>query len=164
MKRGFIVILMLLPLIAGLSFAVPTNESKCEHDRTTFRCVKYVRNYDADTVTFDIPNVHPLIGDKISVRIRHVDTPEIKGKGPCEKETARMAKNLVENLLKRAQKIDLENVGKDKYFCLLADVRIDGNLLSEYLLKNKLALSYEGETKKKINWCDRLPASQRPKL
>jgi hypothetical protein len=29
-----------------------------------------IRNYDADTITFDIPNVHPLIGDKISVRVR----------------------------------------------------------------------------------------------
>ncbi|MBX3040762.1 MAG: thermonuclease family protein [Bdellovibrionaceae bacterium] len=164
MKRSFFAILISLPLLAGLSFAIQTNDSKCEHGKTAFRCVKYVRNYDADTITFDIPNVHPLIGDKISVRVRHVDTPEVKGKGPCEKETARMAKNLVENLLKRAKRIDLEDVGKDKYFRILADVRIDGNLLSEYLLKNKLALSYEGETKKKINWCDRLPASQRPKL
>lgn len=160
MKRGLAVLTVLIFPLMGSAFAASKAEPRCEHDKSTFRCVKYVRNYDADTITFDIPNVHPLIGDKISVRIRHIDTPEIKGRNPCEKETARTAKRLVENLLKRAKRIDLENVGKDKYFRILADVRIDGNLLSDSLLKNKLALAYEGGTKQKINWCDRLPAGR----
>lgn len=131
----------------------------CQHNESTFRCVKYIKNYDADTITFDIPNVHPLIGKHISVRVRHIDTPEIKGKLPCEKETARIAKNLIENILSRAKKIDLENIDKDKYFRILADVRADGVLLKDVLLKNKLAYEYEGETKLKLNWCQRLPAS-----
>lgn len=132
----------------------------CAHDKTAFRCVKYIRNYDADTITFDIPNVHPIIGDKISVRVRHIDTPEIKGKLPCEKEAARSAKRLIENLLKNAKRIDLENVDKDKYFRLLADVIVDGKPIKDVLLKNNLAYTYEGKTKQKINWCSRLPASK----
>lgn len=130
----------------------------CAHDRKTFRCVKYVRNYDADTITFDIPNVHPLIGDHISVRVRHIDTPEIKGKGPCEKTAARTAKRLIENQLKLAKRIDLTNVDKDKYFRILADVMIDGRSLADVLTKNNLALAYEGGTKKHIDWCKRFPA------
>lgn len=132
----------------------------CTHDTKAFRCVKYIRNYDADTITFDIPNVHPIIGDKISVRVRHIDTPEIKGKLPCEKEAARSAKRLIENLLKNAKRIDLENVDKDKYFRLLADVIVDGKPIKDILLKNNLAYAYEGKTKQKINWCSRLPASK----
>lgn len=132
----------------------------CAHDKTAFRCVKYIRNYDADTITFDIPNVHPIIGDKISVRVRHIDTPEIKGKLPCEKEAARSAKRLIENRLKNAKRIDLENVDKDKYFRLLADVIVDGKPIKDILLKNNLAYAYEGKTKQKINWCSRLPASK----
>lgn len=133
-------------------------DETCLHDAKTFRCVKYVRNYDADTITFDIPNVHPLIGEKISVRVRHVDAPEIKGKAPCEKEAARTAKRLIENQLKTAKRIDLANVGKDKYFRILADVMIDGRSLAEVLRKNHLALAYEGGTKRKTDWCRR-PAS-----
>ncbi len=132
----------------------------CVHDEQTFRCVQYVRNYDADTITFNIPNVHPLIGKKIAVRVKHVDTPEIKGKLPCEKEAARTAKRLIENLLKNAKRIDLENIGKDKYFRVLADVVVDGKPLKDYLLKNNLAYLYEGKTKQKLNWCSRTPANQ----
>lgn len=131
----------------------------CEHDAKNFRCVKYVRNYDADTITFNIPNVHPLIGKNISVRVRHVDTPEVRGKLPCEKETARIAKRLIENLLKNSKRIDLANIGKDKYFRILADVVVDGRPLKDILLKNSLAYAYEGGTKEKKNWCLRTPTS-----
>lgn len=150
-------VLLIFLLVANNSWA---NQSNCTHDMKTFRCVKYVRNYDADTITFDIPNVHPIIGDKISVRVRHIDTPEIKGKLPCEKEAARSAKRLIENLLKNAKRIDLENVDKDKYFRLLADVIVDGKPIKDILLKNNLAYAYEGKTKQKINWCSRSPASK----
>lgn len=131
----------------------------CQHSAKQFNCVKYVRNYDADTITFDIPNVHPLIGDKMSVRVRHVDTAEIKGKMPCEKESARNAKRLVENLLKNAKRINLKNIDKDKYFRILADVEIDGINLKDYLIKNNLAYKYEGKTKQKMDWCQRIPAN-----
>ena len=44
----------------------------------------YVRNYDGDTITFTLPGLHPIIGEKISIRVNGIDTPEIKGK--CDKE------------------------------------------------------------------------------
>lgn len=151
---------MSLFLLIFLNLPIFANEN-CNHDATTFRCVKYIRNYDADTITFDIPNVHPLIGNKISVRVRHIDTPEIKGKLPCEKDAARTAKKLIENQLRNAQRVDLENVDKDKYFRILADVIVDGRSLKETLFKNNLAYKYEGGTKQKINWCNRMPAGQK---
>lgn len=143
----------------------PAASEDCQHDRTTFRCVKYLKNYDADTITVQIPDVHPLIGDKISVRVLGVDTPEIKGNLPCEKEAARAAKRLVESLLKQAKRIDLNDVERDKYFRVLADVSVDGRSLSGLLLKNGLAYSYEGKTKEKVNWCNfgstnRLPSGK----
>lgn len=134
-------------------------KNSCAHDDKTFRCVKYVRNYDSDTITFNIPDVPKLIGEKINVRVAHIDSPEKNGKLPCEKETSRIAKNLVENLLKRAKRIDLQNVQRDKYFRILADVQVDGQDLKEILLKNKLAYNYEGKTKEKLNWCKRTAES-----
>lgn len=135
-------------------------EDPCAHDDKNFRCVVYVSNYDADTITFNIPNLHPLVGEKISVRVRGVDAPEIKGQLPCEKNTARTAKRLIENLMRRSKRIDLNDVARDKYFRILANVIVDGRNLSEILLKNNLAYAYGGKTKKKVNWCNnRLPAN-----
>lgn len=134
-----------------ISFSVTAGD--CKHDANTFRCVKYVKNYDADTVTFNVPGVHPLIGKKINIRVQGVDTPEVRTKNKCEKEKARNAKKLVGNLLKNAKRIDLQNVSRGKYFRIVADVIIDGKSLSYYLLKNGLAYSYDGGTKKKVNWC-----------
>ena len=132
---------------------VSASANDCTHDAQTFRCVKYLYNYDADTVTFNVPNVHPIIGQKISVRVTGVDTPEIKTKNKCEKQKARTAKKLVENLLKNAKRIDLENVQRGKYFRVVADVKIDGQSLTHYLLKNGLAYSYDGGKKKSMDWC-----------
>lgn len=153
MKRVLFLLLLFL-------FIVHARANSCDHDDSTFRCVKYIRNYDADTITFDIPKVHPLIGKNISIRVRHIDTPEIKGKLPCEKDAARTAKKLIENILKHAKRIDLENADKDKYFRILADVIVDGKSLKEDLLKYNLAYAYEGGTKQKINWCNRSPANK----
>lgn len=125
----------------------------CNHDANTFRCVKYIKNYDADTVTFDVPRVHPLIGKKMNVRVMGVDTPELRTKNKCEKDKARNAKKLVANLLINAKRIDLTNIQRGKYFRVVADIIIDGKSLSHYLLKNGLAYAYDGGTKKKINWC-----------
>ncbi|MCO4754452.1 MAG: thermonuclease family protein, partial [Bacteriovoracaceae bacterium] len=57
---------------------------------------------------------------------------------------------------------DLEEVSRGKYFRMVAKVKVDGQDLSEKLLKNGLAYPYFGKTKKKIDWCKglRLPASQ----
>lgn len=146
---GFIVFIALpLPL------ELPAKSLDCGHDSTSFRCVTYVKNYDGDTITFNIKDVHPLLGEKINVRVYGLDTPEIKTNDKCEKDKARIAKNLVHNLLKNAKRIDLENVKRDKYFRILADVKYDQKLLSHALIKNGLAYAYFGETKKQNNWCD----------
>ncbi len=147
---------ILIGVVVWMAAAVAHAEEACTHDDHTFRCVKYIKNYDGDTLTFDIPNVHPLLGRKISIRVAHLDTPEMKGKQPCEKDAARTAQRLIEHLLKNAKRIDLQNVERDKYFRILADVIVDGRNINDLLLKNNLAYAYEGGTKKKINWCDRM--------
>lgn len=145
------VITLLLFFITAFANLVYAND--CVHTSSSFKCVKYLKNYDADTVTFSIPGVHPIIGKKINVRVLGVDTPEIRTKDKCEKEKARTAKKLVKNLLKNGKRIDLINVKRGKYFRIVADVIIDGVSLNQYLLKNGLAYAYDGGTKKKMNWC-----------
>lgn len=150
--------LALLSLLIGLN--AYSADPGCTHDANTFRCVKYIKNYDADTVTVKIPGVHPLIGEKISVRVAGIDTPEIKTKDLCEKQAGRTAQRLIENIMKSGKRIDLANVERDKYFRILADVVVDGRNLKDILLKNQLAYSYDGGTKKSMDWCARFPAGR----
>ncbi len=125
----------------------------CTHDEKTFRCVKVLKNYDGDTITVNIPDVPPLLGKNISVRVFGIDTPEVKTKNKCEKEAGRIAKNLVTSTLKNAKTVELHNVQRDKYFRILADVLVDGRSLKDILIKNNLAYEYDGGTKKHPDWC-----------
>ncbi|MBY0315241.1 MAG: thermonuclease family protein [Bdellovibrionales bacterium] len=153
-------------LFFNLILVLAAAETPCQHDDSTFRCVKYIKNYDGDTLTFDIPNVPAIIGRKINVRVADLDTPEMKGKLPCEKQAARTAQKLIENLLKNAKQVHLENVERDKYFRILATVIVDGRSLKDILMKNNLAYTYHGETKQKLDWCAklRLPADTKEPL
>src|SRR6056297_1082094 len=143
LAKAFVFTILMLALGA---FA---DEASCSHTDSEFRCVRYMKNYDGDTITFDLPNVHSLFGKKVSVRVNGVDTPEVRTKSQCEKDMARTARRLVKNILSRAKRIDLKNVQRGKYFRIVADVYADGKSLKDYLLKNKLARAYDGGTKSK---------------
>lgn len=149
------VILVLLTSVVMYSCSTKnvTQLLDCDHTSTSLRCVRFVGNYDGDTFTVNIPGIPPLFGHKISVRIRGIDTPEITGKAPCEKERAQDAKRFVYNKLSTATSIQLHNVARDKYFRILADVILDGVTLSSLLIKSKLAIPYDGGAKESIDWC-----------
>ena len=113
----------------------------------------YVRNYDGDTITFNLPNLHPIIGKKIAIRVNGIDTPEIRGKCDKEKYDAKQAKGMVEEFLKDAERIDLKNMGRGKYFRIVADVYADGENLAEALVDSGMAVKYDGG-KKNARWCE----------
>ena len=113
----------------------------------------YVKNYDGDTITFNLPDLHPIIGNKIAIRINGIDTPEIRGKCDKEKYNAKQAKGMVEEFLKDAERIDLKNMKRGKYFRIVADVYADGENLADVLIDTGMAVRYDGG--KKINkWCE----------
>ena len=127
----------------------------CRHDETTFRCVTFIENYDADTIKVSIPNVHPLLGNKISVRVLGVDAAEMRGKTPCEKDRAEQAQQVVSKVLGQAKNITLKNVQRDKYFRILADVDADGKSIREVLKQENLVVDYSGGHKGKVDWCSK---------
>ncbi|NCN27816.1 thermonuclease family protein [bacterium] len=136
---------------------VTTNlNTSCTHTATSFHCVKYLKNYDGDTITVEIPGVHPLLGKSISIRVLGLDTPERRTKDPCEKKAAVIVKALVENKLKRAKRIDLMDVKRGKYFRVVARVIADGQDLSKAIFQSGLAYEYDGKTKSAVNWCERI--------
>jgi Micrococcal nuclease (thermonuclease) homologs len=108
--------------------------------------------YDADTFRVNISTWPDVIGKRISVRVKGIDAPEIKGACLQEKLAARRAKQETVIRLRSAKQIELRNIERDKYFRLLADVYLDGDSLAATLVARKLAKPYDGG--RKINWCD----------
>lgn len=140
-------------ILLFLSLVAVAQQSDCQHKKNEFNCVSYVKNYDADTITFKLPNVTDFFST-MSVRVYGLDTPEIKGKTDCEKELAKSAKDFVRDQLSQAKTISLKKVQGDKYFRLLALVEYDGKDLTKELLSRGLAYEYFGATKEVRSWCD----------
>ena len=155
MKEMFF-ISVFFPLLSILGIGLPLFSKafhNCKHDINNFRCVKYVKNYDGDTITVNIPKIHPLFGENAHIRVLGIDTPELRTKDLCEKKVGYKAKEFVEKAVSKANKIDLENVSRGKYFRIVADVKLDGKSLTQMLLKKGLGVEYYGGRKAKINWC-----------
>ncbi len=120
---------------------------------TSYLNVKYIDNFDGDSITFDIPDTPAIIGKNMVIRLLGVDTPELK-KSKCEQEkkAALLAKNRVHSLLKDAKVINLHRTGRGKYFRILADIEFDGKDLATILLNEELAVPYSGGTRDH-DWC-----------
>lgn len=145
----------ILLLCTGNIAAAFESSSGCRHSSTAFHCVEYSKNYDGDTFTVNIEDVHPLIGNKITVRVNGIDSPEMDGDSSCERQAAYKAQQEAERVLSRARRIDLLDVKRDKYFRVLADVEVDGRSLADHMLRMGLAVPYDGGTKTPTNWCRR---------
>ena len=106
--------------------------------------------YDGDSIIVD---AHPWSGMiiRISVRVRGIDAPEIKGKCQAEKKAALMARDRMAELAQG--NILLENVGNGKYAGrVVADVISGAGSLAEVMIKEGLARPYDGG--KRTSWCD----------
>ena len=117
-----------------------------------FYDVEVTKVYDGDTITVNLPYVHPLLGEKIGVRIYGIDTPEIRGKCAREKELAEIAKAEVKHVIALSNnKVDLRNCSRGKYFRIVCEVYTSSNIAEDLLHKN-MAYPYFGETKQ--SWCE----------
>lgn len=128
-----------------------------------FEAVKIISVYDGDTFKVNLPCAEDIFCKDIAVRIKGIDTPEIKTKNSCEKQKAKEAQILTKRLLNSGTVV-LQNCQRDKYFRVLCDVVIlqenQGLNLAEELLNNNLAISYNGDTKPDIDWC-KTPKNQK---
>lgn len=133
--RSLILTLLLLPITAS---AIP---------------VEVVSIYDGDTFTANVPGWPDIVGHRIGVRVKGVDTPEMRGKCQAEKEAARRAKQFTVALLRNATVVDLQRIERGKYFRLLAEVWVDGKRLDRLLTEAGLGYAYYGGTRK--DWCEK---------
>ena len=122
-----------------------------QKDMSNFDNISLISVYDGDTFYVDIPSCDIDVFCKhISVRVKGVDCPEMKGGTAETKARAKQAKEYSERFLKSG-KILLYNCGRDKYFRLLCDVEVNGQSLGEELLKAGHAIPYEAGTKKSFS-------------
>ena len=117
----------------------------------------FLKCYDGDTCTFDLPGLHPPIGKKIGVRLDRIDTPEIRGKCEVEKRAARAAKRFLNQGLKKAGKIKLINVKRGNYFRIVATIIADGVDMNALIVKHGLGVKYDGGKKRHSFGCGKKP-------
>ena len=134
----------LLSIIATLPLAAPCLAGTVTVD-------ELVRVYDGDTITVDIAEWPPVVGDDISIRVRGLDTPEIRGKCDSEKAMARAARDRLREMLEGAESIELVDYERGRYFRLVATVMADGKDVAETLIGEGLARPYDGG--KRERWC-----------
>ena len=119
-----------------------------------FNNVEFISNWDGDTITVNINDIHPMFGKKAKIRLSKINTAEINYKSKCEQYLSIKAKEYVNHVLSDAEQINLINCKKGRYFRMVCDVIYDNNNLSNELLKLKYAYKYNGGKKKKIDWCN----------
>ena len=128
---------------------LPISATATEYGSVTVDSIYSI--YDADTFRVVINNWPKIIGKNISIRIKGIDAPEIRGKCEIEKQKALVAKQFTVQLLTNAKVIELRNIKRGKYFRILADVFVDGKNLAEMLINKKLVNTYNGGTRE--GWC-----------
>ena len=144
-----------LTSIVGLALLVPQAHAKPNYGSLVV--TEIISVYDGDTFRANVAAIgvdgtlHPILGQNIGIRVRGIDTPEIRGKCDSEKALALKAKNYTKMFLNRADVIELRNVQRGKYFRIVADVYDTDMNLSDGLLRANLGYIYHGKTKK--TWC-----------
>lgn len=114
---------------------------------------KVIKVYDGDTIT--VAARLPFVGSPIyrfSVRLAHIDSPEIIGGSKMETRLAIRSRNALHKLI-FGKIIELKNNGKEKYGRLLADLYYNGLYINQWMLDNKYAVMYNGGKKiRPIEW------------
>lgn len=144
-------------LFAGIVWAAVPSTPEPEGEVIQLSGNDIQRVYDGDTFYINLPNMPSVFGKNLGVRILGIDTPEMRsgckteeGKA-AEKKLALDAKDSLTSMIKNARVVKLTQLKRDKYFRLLASVKLDGKDAAEQLIAEGFARPYDGG--KKIGWC-----------
>lgn len=115
----------------------------------TYQVIGY---YDGDTFFIRMSGLPPELS-RISVRIRGIDTPEIRGKCEFEKRTAAQAAAFLERYIRQnGGTVTLTGLRWDKYGGRVdADVFVNGKKVADEMILRELARPYTGGKRK--GWC-----------
>lgn len=134
-------------LFIGQQRGKPLSHTGPVEDGALFRNVSVASVYDGDTFKINLNCSLAVYCEKVPVRVRGVDCPEIKGKTEKEKRLAQEAKAFTKEFLSK-KPITLTDCGRDKYFRLLCDVMNgEDEDLARELIRRKLGYAYDGGKK-----------------
>jgi endonuclease YncB( thermonuclease family) len=107
-----------------------------------------IKVYDGDTIT--IATKLPYNNSELyrfSVRLKGIDSAEIKSSSIDEQNIAKEAKQCLTNLILNKY-VSLQNLNTEKYGRILADVYLGEIHVNQWMLHEHLAVEYDGGTKK----------------
>lgn len=141
-----------LLLFIGQQRGKPLTKTGPAEEGALFRNVSVASVYDGDTFKINLNCSLAVYCEKVPVRVRGVDCPEIKGKTEKEKRLAQKAKVFTKEFLAK-KPVTLTDCGRDKYFRLLCDVmNADGQDLAQELIRRQLGYAYDGGKKSARFW------------
>lgn len=114
--------------------------------------VEVVRVVDGDTLVVNLPCQISIVCTAMPVRLRGLDTPELRGQCPKERQAALRAQEILKLLVLGAKTVRLESLGRDKFFRIDATVVADGIDVGAILVKKGVARPYTGEGPRG-SWC-----------
>lgn len=151
------------------NFCRPSKKRDIEMEMSTYEDVqpfipviktgKIVKVYDGDTVTISariyITETQVTKLFRFNVRLRGIDSPEIKTKNDKERMLGIEARDGLRAFIMN-EIVTLENVDYDKYGRILADIITkNGTNVSDWMLSNDYAVKYNGGTKHRPSeWTD----------
>ena len=120
---------------------------------------RVIKVYDGDTVTISariyVTETQTTKLFRFNVRLRGIDSPEIKTKHETERKLGIEARDGLRAFILN-EIVTLANVDYDKYGRILADIITkNGTNVSDWMLSNDYAVKYNGGTKHRPSeWTD----------
>jgi micrococcal nuclease len=105
-----------------------------------------VRVIDGDTIVVETNMLG--VGH---IRLKDIDAPELTGPCKQERDLALAAKERVEQMVKLGTKLELHDIGPDKYGRVLATVMVNNQSIGDILVAAGLARPYTGGARQP--WC-----------
>jgi len=135
----------LLSFLAGCLLAGTVTAQVCG-------TIKITGVVDGDTLRAEIVGMYSPL-NRVLIRIAGIDTPEIRGHCPQEKELAQSAKKYLSQKLLETRAITMGTMEWDKYGGrILADVYFEGQDVGKMMINAGFAMPYSG-SKKGEHWC-----------
>ena len=108
--------------------------------------------YDGDTVKAILYALQPPL-NKVSFRIKGIDTPEIRTKCQSEKTFGLEATAFLKDQIEQTKKIGITVYGWGKFGGrIIVDMYLDGKSVKDLMIDNGYAVEYDGK-KKTFDWC-----------
>ena len=106
-----------------------------------------IKVYDGDTITIATRLPYkdsPLY--RFPIRLKGIDTAEIKSKNENEKKHALLARDALSELILH-KTVVIKNIENEKYGRVLADIYLEDLCLNEWMIEKGYAVKYDGGTK-----------------